>query len=111
MISRHGSTFAHQAMNTVATSARLWREIMNISANSIKSGDDIVKRLNAEFGAGMVVGPGHRGSTKWNMDQILVSSQLHFWKTSRSALIRTSPAAEIHGRNKTLTTKALPRGH
>ena len=82
---RRGSRHLHIPMNTIATTVRLWREIMLIAPDSVTTGDDIVRRLNSEFSPALLTGPGRKanGDEKWSIDQKLISTLFHEWNISR----------------------------
>uniref|UniRef100_A0A914WV05 Uncharacterized protein n=1 Tax=Plectus sambesii TaxID=2011161 RepID=A0A914WV05_9BILA len=81
--------YPHIPMNTIAMPVALWREVMGISPNMMKSGNGsiVATRLYAEFGKALVTGPGGKGSEKWKMDQNLISALLHRWIKKKFAFL------------------------
>lgn len=79
-------TYRHIPINTIAMTVKIWREVMAIAPNWLKSGDQIAGRLYAEFGKALVTSDGGRGSKKWCMDQNLISSLFHKWIRAKFVL-------------------------
>lgn len=73
------SKYRQFGMQNILMKVYLWRQVMNISKDSVVNGDVITNRLYSEFGETFMARKGRKGSSFWYMDQVLISSNINAW--------------------------------